>query len=193
MPVMSRLPYVHRDDLDDDGRDLWDLFTETRGAAIVNEAGGLMGPFNPWVTASDIGRRLADLGTALRFRTSVARNLLEVAIITTGARWKAEFEWWAHARMAREHGVAPDVIDAISRGDDPPFTDDAERTVHAIATQLGQTGRIDDGTYAVGQALLGDRGMVEIVALCGYYTLVSFTLNAFEVPLPAGARPVWSD
>jgi 4-carboxymuconolactone decarboxylase len=189
---MSRLPYVHRDDLDDDGQSLWDVFVETRGDGVVGEHGGLIGPFNPWVTASDIGRRLASLGTALRFRTSIDRRLLEVAIITTGARWQAEFEWWAHSRMARQHGVADDVIDAIARGDDPPFTQDDERVVHAIATQLGDRGRVDDATYAAGQALLGDRGMIELVALCGYYTLVSFTLNAFEVPLPPGQEPVWS-
>lgn len=191
MPDMSRLPYVQRDELDEDGQSLWDVFVETRGDGVVGEHGGLIGPFNPWVTASDIGRRLAELGGALRFRTSIDRRLLEVAIITTGARWKAEFEWWAHSRMARQHGVADDVIAAIARGDDPPFTADDERTVHAIATQLGATGRVDDATYAAGRALLGDRGMIELVALCGYYTLVSFTLNAFEVPLPPGQEPVW--
>ena len=188
---MTRLPSVQRDQLEPDGQALWDTFVETRGATLVGPDGGLMGPFNPWVIASDIGRRLADLGGALRFRTSVERRLLEVAIITTGARWKAEFEWWAHSRMAREFGVSDDVIDAIAQGEDPPFAKDDERIVHAIATQLGASGRVDDATYAAGRALLGDRGIVEIVALCGYYTLVSFTLNAFEVPLPEGATPVW--
>jgi 4-carboxymuconolactone decarboxylase len=189
---MSRLPYLQRDQLDDDGQALWDAMTESRGASIVGPEGGLAGPFNAWVTASDVGRRLVDLGGALRFRTSIDRRLTEVAIITTGARWKAEFEWWAHARMAREFGVTDDVIDAIARGDAPPFASDDERVVHAIATQLGERGRIDDDTYAAGRALLGDRGMVELVALCGYYALVSYTLNAFEVPLPAGATPVWA-
>src|SRR3954454_24461559 len=192
MPGMNRLPYPTRDELGDDGRTLWDAMTESRGATIVGPDGGLVGPFNAWVTASDVGRRLVDLGGALRFRTSIDRRLLELAIITTGARWKAEFEWWAHSRMAREHGVTDDVIDAIAQGaTTPPFARDDERVVHAIATQLGSNGRIDDVTYAEAAALLGDRGMIELVALCGYYTLVSFTLNAFEVPLPEDARPTW--
>jgi 4-carboxymuconolactone decarboxylase len=63
--------------------------------------------------------------------------------------------------------------------------------VHLVARQLLTTGRIDAPTYAAAQELLGDRGMVEIVALCGYYTLVSFTLNAFDVPLPPGEEPTW--
>jgi len=191
MRRMSRLPGLRRDELDDDGRALWDSMTESRGAGIVGPDGGLVGPFNAWVTASDIGQRLVDLGGALRFRMSVDRRLIELAIITTGARWKAEFEWWAHARMAREHGVADEVIDAIARGDAKPCVKDDERVVHAIATQLGDTGHIDAPTYDAGVALLGGRGMVELVALCGYYTLVSFTLNAFEVPLPEGVKPTW--
>jgi len=184
---------MQRDRLDADGQALFDQFTETRGAQLVGPDGGLMGPFNPWVIASDIGRRLADVGGALRFKTSIDRRLTEVAIITTGARWKAEFEWWAHARMAREFGVTDEVIDAIARGESsPPFPNDDERVVHAIATQLGASGRIDAPTYEAGQTLLGDRGMVELVALCGYYTLVSFTLNAFEVALPDGVKPMWA-
>jgi 4-carboxymuconolactone decarboxylase len=190
---MSRLPYLQRDALDETGTALWESLSSTRGAAIVNEEGGLVGPFNAWVTAPEVGTRLADLGAVLRFGTSIDRRLLELAIITTGARWKAEFEWWAHSRMAREHGVADDVIDAIARGDEPPLTKDDERIVHSVAVQLGDTGRIDASTYEAAQQLLGPRGVVELVSLCGYYTLVSFTLNAFDVPLPGGAARTWPD
>jgi 4-carboxymuconolactone decarboxylase len=140
-----------------------------------------------------VGQRLVDLGGALRFRTSIDRRLLELAIITTGARWKSEFEWWAHSRMARQHGVADDVIAAIAAGETPAFEHDDERVVHAVATQLHERGRLDDDTYRAAHDLLGDRGMVELVSLCGYYTLVSFTLNAFEVPLPAGETRTWDD
>ena len=149
-----------------------------------------MGPFNAWVTAPAIGGRLAELGAALRFESSVERRLLEVAIITVGARWHAEFEWWAHSRMAVRHGVSQDAVDAIARGATPPLLDD-ERVVHAVARQLVDNGRVDRATYDAAHELLGDRGIVELVTLCGYYTLVSFTLNAFDVPLPAGEEPTW--
>jgi 4-carboxymuconolactone decarboxylase len=117
-----------------------------------------------------------------------------VAIITVGARWQAEFEWWAHARMAREHGVAPDVIDAIKRGAEPPFgpAADDERTVWVVARQLVTTGHVSPDAYTAAQRLLGDAGLVELVALCGYYSLISYLLNAFDVPLPPGAEPVFS-
>jgi 4-carboxymuconolactone decarboxylase len=190
---MTRLPFVARDTLDESGTKLWDSIASTRGAAAVNDAGGLIGPFNAWVTAPDVGRRLSSLGATLRFGTSIDRRLLELAIITVGAHWKAEFEWWAHSRMAREHGIDEAVIDAIGRGDDPKFTRDDERTVHAVAVQLCDGARIDADTYAAAQTLIGDQGMVELVSLCGYYTLVSFTLNAFEVGLPPGVANTWID
>jgi 4-carboxymuconolactone decarboxylase len=185
---------VKRDALDDTGAALWDSIASTRGAAVVDDDdGGLVGPVNAWVTAPDHGTNLADHGALLRFGTSIERRLLELAIITIGARWRAEFEWWAHSRMAREHGVADDVIAAIARGDDPPLALDDERIVHAVAQQLARTGHIDGTTYDDALRLLGPQGMVELVSLCGYYTLVSFTLNAFDVPLPPGVAPVWDD
>jgi 4-carboxymuconolactone decarboxylase len=119
------------------------------------------------------------------------RRLTELAIITVGARWKAEFEWWAHARMAREHGVADAIVDAIGRGQDPPFGNDDERIVYTTASELTTTGHLSEDTYGAARQLLGDQALVELVTLCGYYTLVSFLLNGFEVPLPPGAAPQW--
>jgi 4-carboxymuconolactone decarboxylase len=149
-----------------------------------------MGPFNAWVTAPGIGGRLAGLGAALRFASSLERRLLEVAIITVGARWQAEFEWWAHSRMALRHGVSQDAVDAIALGETPALPDD-ERVVYAVARQLVDNGRVDRATYDAAHELLGDRGIVELVTLCGYYTLVSFTLNAFDVGLPPGEELTW--
>jgi 4-carboxymuconolactone decarboxylase len=188
---MSRLPYLRRDDLDPDRQAVWDSVIGSRGDQLVNEQGGLVGPFNAFVQAPDVGRHLTALGRVLRFETSIERRLSEVAIITVGAAWKAEFEWWAHARMAREHGVPDAVVDAIGRGDDPPFEAGGERTVYAVARQLTRTGRVEKETYGDAQRLLGDAGVVELVSLCGYYTLISFLLNAFAVPLPQGATPNW--
>jgi len=94
--------------------------------------------------------------------------------------------------MAREHGVADAVVDAIGRGADPPFEADDERAVYAVARQLGRSGHLDQETYDAAHRFLGDAGMVELVSLCGYYALVSFLLNAFAVPLPPEAAPMWA-
>lgn len=189
--VDSRLHYLHYDDLGPDGRAVWDAVVGSRGGDLVGPQGGLIGPFIAFVHAPGVGRRLSSLGRVLRFETSIERRLTEVAVITVGARWKAEFEWWAHARMAREHGVPSGVIDAIARGEDPPFGADDERVVYTVARQLTADGQLDQHAYAAAQRLLGDDGVVELVSLCGYYTLISFLLNAFTVPLPAGAAETW--
>src|SRR5215831_8907912 len=188
---MPRLPHLRYDDLDAAGREVWDSVAGSRGGDLVNDEGGLIGPFNAFVQAPGLGRHLSRLGGRLRFRTSIERRLSELAIITVGARWNAEFEWWAHQGLAREHGIADAVIDAIGRGDDPAFDADDERVVYAVARQLTETGRLDRRSYDEAGELLGDEGMVELVALCGYYTLVSYLLNAFEVAQPPGVPAQW--
>jgi 4-carboxymuconolactone decarboxylase len=188
---MTQLPPLRPDDLDDEQRALRDALVEGRGERIVTAQGGLAGPFGAYLHAPAIGRPMLELGSVLRWGTTIERRLVELAIITIGARWKAEYEWWAHARLALQEGVGQDVVDAIARGEAPPFADDAERAVHAVASQLGADGHLDVATSRAGHELLGDRGMVELVALCGYYSLISYLLNAFDVPLPDGVTPVW--
>jgi 4-carboxymuconolactone decarboxylase len=190
---VNRLPYLRYDELTADGKAVWDSVVGTRGDQLLNSDGGLVGPFNAFVRAPDVGRHLSALGATVRFGTSIERRLSELAIITVGARWKAEFEWWAHARMARRHGVPDAVVDAIARGDEPPFTADDERMIYAVASQLVKTGGVGKDAYDAARELLGDAGMVELVSLCGYYTLVSFVLNAFDVPLPPGVEPTWDE
>jgi 4-carboxymuconolactone decarboxylase len=188
---MTRLSVLRRDELEPAGQDVWDRIVGTRAEQIVGPDGTLVGPFNAFVHSPDVGRRLTSLGTALRFGTSIDRRLTEVAIITVGARWQAEFEWWAHARMAREHGVPDAVVDAIGRGEEPPFAAEDERTIYAVARELSAAGQVSQASYDAARDLLGEAGMVELVSLCGYYTLISFVLNAFAVPLPPGAQPMW--
>jgi 4-carboxymuconolactone decarboxylase len=190
---VSRLPYLRYDELGAEGQTVWDNIVGTRGSQLVNSSGGLTGPFNAFVHAPDVGQHLSSLGAAVRFGTSIERRLTELAILTVGARWKAEFEWWAHAPMARRHGVPDRVVDAIGRGEDPPFTADDERAVYTVARQLSQTGQLSQDAYDAAQRLLGDAGVVELVSLCGYYTLISFLLNAFTVPLPPDATPQWGE
>jgi 4-carboxymuconolactone decarboxylase len=190
---VSRLPLPDRDALDGPGRELFDRITERRDERFIAADGRVAGPDIAWVNAPAIGLRLISLARALRSEVSIDLRLIEVAIITTGAHHRAEFAWFSHAPMAREQGVSDAVIDAIREGRTPDFEQDDERIVHEVASQLASSSRIDDATYAEAQRMLGPQGMVELVELCGFYTLVSFVLNAFEVPLPLGAEPVWAD
>lgn len=192
---MTRLSFLTRTDLDQEQADLWDALVESRGGGVdlFDPNGALVGPFNSWIHAPRVGRRLSSLGAHLRFRTSLDRRLSEIAICTVGAHWHSEFEFWAHAPMALEHGVGESVIDALRAGEVPEFERDDERIVHSVVHQLLTARRVDATTYAEAQELLGEPGMVELVATVGYYCLVSMTLNLFEVALPEGEELNWPE
>jgi 4-carboxymuconolactone decarboxylase len=186
---------VNRSDLSEAQEELWDGLTANRGGGVelVDADGHLVGPFNAWLHVPKIGRRLSSLGAHLRFSTSIERRLSEVAICAVGAHWHSEFEFWAHAPMALEHGVDESVIEAMRAGVVPTFDRDDERVVYAVASQLLNDRRVTDATYAGAEALLGEAGMVELVALIGYYCLISMLLNLFEVPLPPGEAESWPE
>ncbi|MEY2433561.1 MAG: 4-carboxymuconolactone decarboxylase, partial [Acidimicrobiaceae bacterium] len=189
---VSRLPYLRRDELDHEAEGVWDAVVAVRGPEVFNDAGGLVGPFNAWLHAPEVGGHLSALGAVLRFGTSLDRRLVELAILVVGAHWKAEFEWWFHSRLAARNGVSDAVIAAIEVGATPSFDRGDEAAVYGIVRELVADGRVTSATYDDALAMFGPRGVVELVSLCGYYVLVSFTLNAFEIPLPPGESAVWS-
>ncbi len=193
---MTRLTPLTADVLDADQREVWESLTVTRGSGgldLVGPDGSLIGPFNAFVHAPKVGKRLSSLGGLLRFRTSIDRRLSEVAICTVGAYWHSEFEFWAHAPMAIEHGVSSAVVDALRDGRTPEFERDDERAVYEIVTQLLTSHRVDPDTFAAGEELLGELGLVELASTVGYYCLISMTLNLFGVALPAGDPDNWPD
>ena len=133
------------------------------------------------------------LGEQLRFRGRLPAAAREIAILTVGATWQAEFEWWAHARIARKEGVPEDTLTAIRNGEPPSLPDPVEQAAYDVAAALLKDGKVDETTYRNARAAVGDGGLVELVTLVGYYTLVSYILNAFEVPLPDGETGVFAD
>jgi len=188
---MTRLPFITEETLDPQQQKIWDGILSTRGKNGLNVEGGLIGPFNSMLFSPDVGARVSSLGAAVRFQTSLPANLLEVAIITVGAHWRSNFEFWAHARMAIDAGVDQAVVDAIRDGDEPPFADADEAAVHSMARSLLTTGRCGDAEYAAVAESLGNVAVVELTTLIGYYCLISLTLNNFAIELPDGIEPIW--
>ena len=189
---MSRLSAVRPEDATSAQRQVIDEIAggdRGRGRSLesmLDERGGLAGPFNAWVHRPDLGIVIQRLGERLRYRGSLPGAAREIAILAVGAKWMAEYEWWAHARIGRREGVSDQTIDAIHRGVRPTLSDPLESAVYDFTAALLECGRVEPAAYDAARARIGDSGLVELVTLVGYYTLVSFTLNAFEVPLPAG-------
>jgi 4-carboxymuconolactone decarboxylase len=139
---MSRLPLVGLDDLDAEQKLLWDYILKgPRSASMSGPFKYLPGPFNPWMQVPSFGKLAAEMGERLRFRSVLSGKLRELAILTTGVHWKAEFEFWAHARAARAEGLPDSIIDALQAGTAVPYEDDLQRLVHTAAKELVETGR----------------------------------------------------
>jgi 4-carboxymuconolactone decarboxylase len=179
---MSRLPDLSYEDMTADQQRVHDEIA-------AGPRGTVVGPLRVWLHSPRLATHAQKLGAYARFQSSLPPELSELAILVTGATWKAEFEWYAHARLAREAGIADDVIEAIRKGEEPRLEDDKSRAVYAVACELHRTRALSDATYAIAEAALGREGIVDLVGVLGYYTLVSMTLNAFRVPTPDSSKP----
>jgi 4-carboxymuconolactone decarboxylase len=152
---------------------------------IIGKRGRLSGPLGLWLHVPEMARRIAPVGGFLLQDGKLPAAQREIAILVTARFWQSEYEWYAHARLAREAGVAPAVIDTILTGKRPALAG-AEAVVYDVAVSLHETHRIAEPLYRQAVATIGEPLVVELVALLGYYTLVSMGLNAFQVDLPPG-------
>jgi 4-carboxymuconolactone decarboxylase len=150
--------------------------------------GGLGGPFQAWLRSPGLADHAQQLGAHCRFGTSLPAAAVELAILLTGRHWRAQFEFWAHARLGRQSGLSEEVIEAIRTGATPPLEDPLHRTIYDAVTEYFETNRLAPATYGRAIAALGERGLVDLVGIVGYYGLVSMTLNVFEVSVPEGER-----
>ncbi len=152
----------------------------------ATSTGPLGGPFNVWLRTPDIGNVIQSLGAAIRFRSSIPSKLNELAIIVTARQWTAQYEWHAHRRLAVEAGLNPAIADDIAQGRRPAGMSDDEALVYDVSTELHRTHGLSDATYQRAFDRFGDQGVVDLIAVNGYYVLVSMTLNVDRTPLPAG-------
>ena len=116
---VGRLGALRVGDLDANQSALWDsVINGPRGAApwMVDD-GVLAGPFNAWLHIPEVGRAIAAAGELLRFSSGLPAVVRELVILTVGAHWRSEFEFWAHSGIGRRDGMADELIEAIAVGD----------------------------------------------------------------------------
>lgn len=183
---MSRLTRRTTSEMTEGQRELFNQMAE--GRANV-EDGHIGGPFDAWGLNPATGRRLFQLGGALRFKPTIDRRYIELAILMTGQLWQAQFEWFAHEPMARDAGLPENVIQSVKVGEEPTFSDDGDEICWRFCRLLLDREKVDDATYAAAVARFSEPGVADLIHACGFYTLVSMTLNTFEVDLPDGAVP----
>ena len=156
---------------------------------LAGPRGSVDGPFNVQLRSPEMGDLGQQFGASTRFATSVPRKLYELAIIVTARHWTAQFEWYAHRRGAVQAGISAAVADAIAEGRRPTGMPLDEQAVYNFATELLETKQVSDATFDAAKKLLGERGVVELINVMGWYGTVSMLLNVDRYPMPQGSQP----
>ena len=168
--------------------------TPEQRAACAEAVAGIRGrvpaPMIAWIRNPELATRGQKLGELLRYQTTLEPRLSELAILVCARHWTSHHEWTAHKREGLKAGIDPEVI-AARRA--PTLGDAREQAVYDVASTLLATGRVPQPLYEQGHSALGERGMVELVGILGYYCLVALTLNAFELGLPGSLAPELED
>ncbi|MFM5923494.1 MAG: carboxymuconolactone decarboxylase family protein [Novosphingobium sp.] len=167
------------EELDAEQRRVFDIIT-------AGPRGKVEGPLRVWLHSPQLAEAAQALGAFCRFGSALEPRLSELAILVCGATWKSGFEWAVHAPIAIAQGLDADVVEAMRIGAPPKFERDDEALVHVFCTTLIETRQIDDALYQKATGLLGDRKVVDLVGIVGYYSFICMTINVFAVPLPDG-------
>jgi 4-carboxymuconolactone decarboxylase len=156
---------------------------------VSGPRGRMVGPLRAIIHSPELAARWSQVGIFLRYETSLPPKLNELAVIITGRYWNSQLEFQVHAEAARVAGLDPAIIEAIRLGQAPGRMDDAEQEIYEFSRLLLQTGNVPDALHAAITRRWSERGCVELTAVIGYYTMVSFTLNAHEISVLDGAPP----
>ena len=153
---------------------------------VSGPRGGLRGPFPAMLRSPEVAERFQKLGEYLRFNSSIPTALNELAILVTAREWSAQYEWYAHHLLAMKAGLPPAIAEAVAAGQKPDGMDADQALVWQFCTELHKTKQVADATYAATKARFGERGIIDLIAVSGYYVAVAMTLNVAQVPLPPG-------
>jgi 4-carboxymuconolactone decarboxylase len=166
---------------------------QTRVAEAIKSGprGGIRGPFAVLLRSPELADRVQKLGEHLRFQSSLPARLNEFAIIINARFWESKYEWFAHRPLAVQAGLADAIADAVARGQRPEGMKEDEALIYDFCTTLHRRHFVDDALFERARSVLGDQGVVDLIGVSGYYTLVSMVLNVAEIPLPAGTPPPW--
>jgi 4-carboxymuconolactone decarboxylase len=172
---MKRIEDWGIDDLNDEQLEIYQ--------EIVNgPRGNVVGPIRVWLNNPKFAKSAQAVGKYARYESSLPSALSELAIITTGRCWSSQFEWEQHAPLAEKNGIKREYIDKIANAIRPIFKKQDEQIIYDFAAEVNIKKNVSDSLYDRAYNLLGKSAVIDIVAICGYYNLISMTLNVFKIP-----------
>lgn len=156
---------------------------------VAGPRGGANGPFNVLLRSPEIGDLAQEFGAATRFKSSLPQRLYELAILVTARHWTSQFEWQAHHRSALQAGLSPAIADAIAEGRRPAAMQKDEEAIYNFSSELLANKQVSDTTFAAVKNAFGERGVVDLVAVMGWYSTVSMLLNVDRYPVAENTQP----
>lgn len=156
---------------------------------VSGPRGALIGPFVPLMRSPDFMNRLQKTGEYLRYNSAFEPRLSEMAILITARLWSQNFEWYAHRPIAEKAGLKISIIEAIAEGRRPTEMAADETAIYDFLDELIRTKTVSETTYQRANATFGERGIIDLVGIHGYYSLLAMVLNVTQSPIPEGAKP----
>ncbi len=150
---------------------------------------GLSGPFWPLLRSPEVLSRARAMGDYLRFTSVLPPRLSEFVIIITARQWTQNYEWDVHAPLAEKGGLKPSIIAAVAEGRRPDGMAEDEELLYTFCDELHRNRSISDATYARAVKAFGEQGVIDVLGISGYYTMLAMVLNTARTPVPAGHTP----
>jgi 4-carboxymuconolactone decarboxylase len=150
---------------------------------------GLGGPYSMLLRSPELTARYLGMTDYLRFETSLPKRLNELAILIEARLWDAQYEWWAHYPIALKAGVPEAVANDIKEGRRPTTMKSDEEVVYDVCIELLRDRHLTDATFKRAKEMLGEQQTVDLVAVAGFYVMVSSVIIAGEIGVPNGEKP----
>lgn len=176
---MARYEDVPRETLDPEGQATFDMIAATRKT--------VRGPYAPLMHVPKLARRVAELGSYIRYEGLLAGSERELAICTMGRLAGSAFEWVAHAPIGIQAGTRPEALEIIRTGAPLDGLLPRERLIVEVVRALYHEHTLSEDLFQRARDELGQDHLLELVTLAGYYVMISYLLLTFDVPLPAGS------
>ncbi len=178
----DRMPPIPADRLTDAQKKAIDEFKAARSVDIS-------GPFVPMLRSPEVMSRARALGDYLRFKSSLPPRLSEFVILMTARRWTQQYEWHAHQPLALQGGLRAEIVKAIADGRRPDAMAEDEDAVYTLWEEVQRTQSVSDATYARAVGKVGEQGVIDVLGITGYYTMLAIVMNTARTPLPDGVKP----
>jgi 4-carboxymuconolactone decarboxylase len=183
---LNRLPVVKRDQMDEEGKKVYDHIAGGAGKIASPTGPASVGLYSPGAAEP-----LRSLNEYLRRKGNLLGNpITELAILVAAREGDSQYIWSAHEPAALKAGVAQPVIDAIKYRKDVSAAGEKETVVVRLGRQIIREHKLDSATFAKAVDLFGKQGTVELVILMGDYTLNAMLLDALDQHLPADRKPL---